>query len=90
MRSQKTYSIVKVQSIRDPDFGLEEIINMTKTISINHSEKSSVPKKSQELCRKVGNNRREPTTIGRESAMTIVIFTINVKRRGIKRKSATG
>ena len=32
------YSAIKVQSIRDPDSGLEEIISMRKTNFINHSE----------------------------------------------------
>ena len=31
------YSIVKIQSIRDPELGLKEIISITKTIFINPS-----------------------------------------------------
>ena len=42
------YSIVKMQSIKAPDLGLEEIMDMMKNISINHSERSSVLKRS--LC----------------------------------------
>ena len=38
------YSTVKMQSVRDLDLGLEDIIGMVKTIFINHSERSWVPK----------------------------------------------
>ena len=61
-----------MQSIRDPKIGLEEIISMTKTIFINHSERPSVPKRSQESYRKVRNSSREPRSDNvRESAMTL-------------------
>ena len=33
------YSTVKVQSTSDPDLWLEEIVSMTKSIFINHSER---------------------------------------------------
>ena len=66
------YSTFKTQSIRDPDLGLKEIIDMMKTIFINHSERSSAPRKSQESYRKVWNSGHEPradNVVG-ESAMT--------------------
>ena len=44
---EEMYSTIKMQSVRDPDLGLEEIIGMMKTIFINHSERSSVPKRSK-------------------------------------------
>ena len=47
---EESYSTIKVQSIRDPDLWLEEIISMMKTISII-CERSSVPKRSQESYR---------------------------------------
>ena len=49
---REKYATVKIQAIRDPDLCLEEITSMMKTIFINHSERSSVPKRSQESCRK--------------------------------------
>ena len=59
---EKRYSTVKMKSVRDPDLGLEEIIGMMKTIFINHSERSSVPKRSKEPYRKARNSGREPRT----------------------------
>ena len=56
------YSTVKTQSVRDPDLGLEDIIGMVKTIFINHSERSSVPKRSKEPYSKVRRSGREPRT----------------------------
>ena len=84
--SEEMYSTVKVQLIRDPDLGLEEIISMMETIFINHSERSSVPKMSQELCRKVGNSDRESTMLDnvRESGMTVTCP--NCKKSGHKMK----
>ena len=65
------YSTFKTQSIRDPDLGLEEIIDIMKTIFINHSERTSAPRRSQESYRKVWNSGREPRVDNvRESAMT--------------------
>ena len=41
---EEMYSTVKIQLIRDPDLGLQEIIGMMKAIFIIHSEWSSIPK----------------------------------------------
>ena len=38
-----------MQPVKDPELGLEETVGMIKTIFINHSEKSSVPKKAGAL-----------------------------------------
>ena len=63
-----------MQSIRDSDLGLEEIISMTKNIFIIHFERSSVPEKSQESYRKSHDSSgREPKINGQESAMFTVI-----------------
>ena len=60
---------------------------MTNTIFINHSERSSVPKKSQESYRKSCDiSGRETTMSGRESAMVTIIIIHNCKRPGHKRK----
>ena len=34
---EEMYSTIKIQSIRDPELGLENIIDMMETIFINHS-----------------------------------------------------
>ena len=82
------YSTVKMQSLRDPELGLEEIISLTKTIFINDSERLSVPKRSQELYRKSrDDSSREPTMNSRESTMTTVITGHNCKRPGYKKKA---
>ena len=57
---------------------------MMKTISINHSQRSSVPKRSQESYRKGRDSGREPTTRDRESAMANVIILTTVKIQGIE------
>ena len=81
------YFTIKVKPIRDSDLGLEEIMSITETIFVNHSERSSVPKTSQESYRKVRNNSgREPTMNDRESAMTTVITCHNSKRPGHTKK----
>ena len=81
------YSTVRMQSVRDPDLGLEEIIGMVKTIFIDHSERSSVPERSKESYRKVWSSVREPRTDNmRESAMTLTCH--HYKSRGMKRKIA--
>ena len=73
---EEMYSTVKMQSVKDPELGLEEIVSMTKTIFINHSERSSVPKRSQELYRKVQNNGREPKSDqGRKPGMTFTCYS---------------
>ena len=64
---------------------------MTKTIFINHSEKSSVPKTSQESYRKVMNSGREsriPNNM-RESAKTLIWHNCKTPE-GIKRNIAIG
>ena len=69
---EEMYSTVKMQSVRDPDLGLEEIIGMMKTIFINHSEKRSSVPKSKESYRKVRGSGSEPRTDNvRESARTL-------------------
>ena len=70
--TQETYSTVKMQSIRDPELGLEAVMSMTKTTFIIYSERSSVPKWSQESYGKVRNSGCEPRTDNvRESAMAL-------------------
>ena len=70
---EEMYSTVKMQSVRDSDLlGLEEAIGMLETIFINHSERSSVPKRRKESYRKVRSSGSEPRTDNvRESAMTL-------------------
>ena len=63
--SKEKYFILKVRSIGNPDLGLEEITSMMKTIFINHSERSLVPKSGQESYRKSRDSGREPTMNGR-------------------------
>ena len=63
---EEKYFTIKVQSVGDSNLGLKEIISMIKTSFINHSERSSVPKRSHELYRKVRNSGREPTLNVRE------------------------
>ena len=60
---------------------------MTKKMFINHSERLSVLKKSQESYRE-GRDKsgREPTMNGRESTMASVITCHNGKRSGHKKK----
>ena len=60
-------------SPRDQDLCLEAITNTMETTLINHSERSSVPKRSQESCCKGRDSGRKPTTNCRESAMATVI-----------------
>ena len=83
---EEMYSTVKTQSLRDPDLGLDEIIDRVKTIFINHSERSSVSKRSKESYRKVRNNSGcEPGTNNvRESAMTFTCH--NCKKPGHEKK----
>ena len=83
--SKDMYSTAKIQSRRDPELGVEDIISLTKTIFTNRSEKSSVPKRSQDLYRKVRNSGYEPRVDNvRESAMT---FTYHkYKKPGYKIK----
>ena len=80
------YSTVKVHPIRDPNLGLEETISMTKTIVINHYERSLVPKRSQELYRKIWNDGLESRIRNnvRESAMTLTCHSC--KKPGHKMK----
>ena len=62
-----------MQSIKDPDLGIEEIIGRLETISTNHSERSRIPKRSQEPYCKVRNSGSGQLTynVVRESAMTL-------------------
>ena len=57
------------------------MIKMIKMIFVNHSERSPVPKRSQESYRKEGRNSDcEPKMNGRESAMATAITSHNCKR----------
>ena len=79
------YSTVKMQSIRDSAFGLEDSMSMTKTIFTDHSERSSALTRSQELYRKVQNSDREPRNNNvRESTMTLICN--NCKKPGHRMK----
>ena len=84
--SKKKYATIKKQAIRDPDLCLEELTNMMKTIFINHSERSSVSKRSQESYRKSRDSVREPTKNGSETEMVTGITCHNCKRPGHKKK----
>ena len=79
------YSRTKVQSVRDPNIGLEEIM-MMKTVFINHSERSSVPKISQESSRESRDWGRDPKMNSRESAMATIITCHNCKKPGHRKK----
>ena len=69
--SEEMYSTVKMQSVRDLDLGLEEIIGMMTMIFLNHSERLTVLK-SRESDQKVRGSGSEPRTDNaRESAMTL-------------------
>ena len=83
---EKMYFIVNMQSVRDPDSGLEEeIISKVKMIFINHSERSSVSKTGKESYRKVRSSGIEPRTDNvRESAMTLACH--HCKKLGHKKK----
>ena len=81
-----TYLTVKVQLIRNIDYGLEAIIIMVKTICINHSEGSLVPNRSQESYRKGRDRGCEPRMCGnvRESAWTLLCPNCKKLRHKIK------
>ena len=82
---EEMYSKVKMQSVRGPELELEEIIGKIKTIFINHSESSSIPKRNKESYRKVCNSVREPRTDDvREFAMILTCH--NCKKSGHKKK----
>ena len=81
------YFTTKMQSISDPELGFEETMSMMKIMFINHSERLSVSKRSQESYRKSRDNSgREATMNGRESAMATVITCYNCKRPGHEMK----
>ena len=81
------YFTVKVQPINKNEIALEDIISMTKTIYINHTEKSLVPKKSLQSYRKNRDNSgREPKMNCRKSAMATIITCHNYKWPGHKKK----
>ena len=88
MRSQKRCTPqLNMQSVRDPDLGLEENIGMMQTICINHGKRSSIPKRSQESYRKSRDNSgREPKTNGRKSAMAAIITCHTCERPRDKKK----
>ena len=76
-----------MQSIRDPELGLEETLRMMETILIDHSENSFVLKRSHEsYCKSRDNSGREPTMNGREPAMATVITSHNCIRPGHKKE----
>ena len=85
--SENIYPTIKMQSIRDPGLGLGEIISIKKMIFINHSKRSSVPKRSHESYRKSRDNSgRDPIMNGRELAMASVFTCHNCKRPGHKNR----
>ena len=82
---EEMYSTVKMQSVNYPDLELEEIIGRTKTVFLNHSKRSSVPRRSKESYRKVRSSGHESRTdYVRESAMTLTCH--NCKKPGYKKK----
>ena len=82
---EEMYSTIKMQSIRDPELGLEKIMSMMRTIFINHPERSSVSKRSKESYRKSRDNSGREATIN-GSAMATVITCHNCKRPEHKMK----
>ena len=82
----KKQATINTKAIRNLDLSLEEITNTMKIIFINHSDRSSVPKRIQEPYRKSRDNSGEPTMNGRESAMTTVFTCHNCKKREHKKK----
>ena len=68
---EERHSTIKVQSVRDSDLGLEEIISIMKTIFINHSKRPLVTRKDQEsYCKNRDDSNRKPAMNGRDSAMS--------------------
>ena len=59
---------------------------MLKTVLVNHSERSSVPKKIQESYRIGRDSDREPTMNSLESAVAAVITCHNCKRPWYEKK----
>ena len=59
---------------------------MIKTIFIDHSKRSSVPKRSQELYRNVRDSGRKPNVNGKKSSMATVIICHKFKTPGHKKK----
>ena len=82
---KEMYSTVKMQSVKYPDLGLEEIIGMMKTVFANYSERSSVLKRSQESYRKVRISDREPR-IDNVRESTMILTCHNCKKLGHKKK----
>ena len=76
---------IKIQAIINPDLCLEEITNIMENIFINHSERSSVPRRGQEPYRKGRDSGRETIMDGRKSVMATVITCHNCKRPGHKK-----
>ena len=73
------YSALKFQAIGDPDLSLDNIQSTMKTIFVNHSERSSVTKRSQESNSKGCGG-------GREFAMSAVVTYPHYKTTGQKIK----
>ena len=73
---EEMYSAVKMQSVREPDLGLQEIISVMKTIFINHSERLSVPK-NKESYRKVRSSGSEPRTDNVREPQTPRLCSLN-------------
>ena len=74
------YSTSRVQSIRNPDLRLEDIVSTIKTININYSERSLVPKMIREPYRQSRDRGCETKMNGRKAAMATVIIYLNCKR----------
>ena len=83
---EERYSKTKLQSIRDSDLGLEEIVSMMEMIFIDRSERSLVLKRSQETYRKVRNSGREPRMRDNvlESAMILTRHNCNKPEHKMK------
>ena len=77
-------STIKIQTIRYPHSSLRKIEGMMKTIFINHTERSSVTKRSQQSYRKVFDSGRDSTMhdSSRESAMSTVTTCYNYNNPG--------
>ena len=77
---------MKMQSMRDPELGLEETHSMMKTIVINTRRGRRFPKGVRSYRKSCDNSGRRPTMNDQESAMATVFTCHNYKRSGHKKK----
>ena len=88
---EEIYFTLKMQLLRGPKLGFEEITSMMKKVLFNHSERSSVTNRSQKSYRKSRDNGgREAAMNGRESAITTVITCHDCKRPGHRLRTVDG